>query len=334
MTRRERVLAAISHRETDIVPYYADFTRMERDKMIAYTGDAGFLDSFGNHIEWTNAMDFRTREKDDARYERDEFGVRWLVGDEDIGIAAECPLQRMTLEEYRFPVPDEQTIRAHISPLLHNGRDTFKMVNVGFTLYERAWSLRGIEELLADMVTDGDFVLELMDRITAYNLAVMEIALSCGDFDAFYTGDDWGQQRGLIMGRAHWERYIRPGIQRVFDYAKAHGKLTVHHACGDNRELLPVLADMGLDVYETFQPEIYDIRAVKKSLGGRMSFLGGVSTQTLLPTASPAQVRDTVREIMNVMRAGGGYIAAPTHAVPWDVPAENVMAMLEVFMNQ
>lgn len=334
MTHRERVLRAIKHEETDFIPYKADFTNKELEKMIAFTGNPDFLQSFGNHVEWTNATDFRRRETEDSRYERDEFGVRWLVDDEDIGVTADCPLAHMELKDYVFPIPDESAIRAHLMPMLQNGRDTFKMVNVGFTLYERAWTLRGIEDILMDMVADAETVTQLMDQITRYNLAVMEIALSCGDFDAFYTGDDWGQQQGLIMGRKHWEHFIRPGMQRLFDYAKEHGKITVHHACGDNRELLPVLADMGLDVYETFQPEIYDIRAVKKSLGSRLTFMGGISTQALLPMGTPQQVKDTTREIMQIMRSGGGYIAAPTHAVPWDVPAENVLAMLEVFQQQ
>jgi uroporphyrinogen decarboxylase len=334
MTERERVICAIQHRETDIIPYYADFTGNALNRIIEYTGNSNFKTSFGSHIEWINATDFRERDRSDPNYELDEFGVRWLVRDEDIGIAIDCPLQRMELADYQFPVPDESRIRSHVLPLITNGRDTFKMVNVGFTLYERAWSLRGIEDLLADMILKDDVLIELMDKITAYNLAVMEIALSCGDFDAFYTGDDWGQQRGLIMGRAHWEKFIRPGIQKVFDYAKAHGKYTVHHACGDISELLPVLADMGLDVYETFQPEIYNIEAIKKSLGERITFLGGISTQTLLPYATPGEVRNTIKESMDTMRLHGGYIAAPTHAVPGDVPPENVMAMIEVFQNQ
>ena len=334
MDRRERVIAAIQHKDTDIVPYWADFTGIEEEKMIKYTGNPDFVNSFGKHIDYTTTMDFRYKDPKDNDYEYDEFGSRWYVGKEDIGIVVGCPLKDKALWEYDFPEPDESKIRANIESMLNNGRDTFKMVNIGFTMYERAWALRGIEDVLCDMVAEPEFLEGLMKKITDYDLACMEIAMTCGDFDAFESGDDWGQQRGLIMGRPHWEHYIRPGMQRIFDYAHEHGKFIIHHACGDNNELLGPLTEMGLDVYETFQPEVYDIVTIKKTLGDRLAFLGGISTQALLPVATPDVVKSETRRIMEIMSVSGGYIAAPTHAVPWDVPEENVMAMLDVFMNQ
>ena len=91
---------------------------------------------------------------------------------------------------------------------------------------------------------------------------------------------------------------------------------------------------MGLDCYQTFQPEIYDIQQVKSTLGQRLSFWGGISTQRLLPFAEPDVVQKETARILNILGKNGGYIAAPTHAVPGDVPPENIMAMLEVFAHQ
>ena len=91
---------------------------------------------------------------------------------------------------------------------------------------------------------------------------------------------------------------------------------------------------MGLDCYQTFQPEIYDIQQVKNTLGQRLSFWGGISTQRLLPFAEPDEIQKETVRILNILGKNGGYIAAPTHAVPGDVPPENIMAMLEVFAHQ
>jgi len=41
-----------------------------------------------------------------------------------------------------------------------------------------------------------------------------------------------------------------------------------------------------------------------------------------------------VRDMIATMRPGGGYIAAPTHAIPGDVPPENIVAMVEAMKGE
>ena len=69
-------------------------------------------------------------------------------------------------------------------------------------------------------------------------------------------------------------------------------------------------------------------------MGDKLTIWGGISTQRLLPVGTPQEVADTTRRTMDIMGKGGGYIAAPTHAMPGDIPVENVLAMLDVFRNQ
>lgn len=76
------------------------------------------------------------------------------------------------------------------------------------------------------------------------------------------------------------------------------------------------------------------MEAVKREFGRDLAFWGGISTQQLLPYAMPERVKEETRRMIDVMGKEGGYIVAPTHAVPADVPPENILAMLEVFENQ
>ncbi len=94
------------------------------------------------------------------------------------------------------------------------------------------------------------------------------------------------------------------------------------------------LIEIGLDCYQTFQPEIYNIEKIKKEFGNDLCFWGGISTQRLLPYETPEVVKSETRRIMEIMSKGWGYIAAHTHAIPLDVPPRNVLAMLEAFKNQ
>ena len=92
---------------------------------------------------------------------------------------------------------------------------------IGFSLYERAWSLRGIESFLLDMVEHPDFAHELLDRICEFNLALIEQACRY-PIDNVRFGDDWGSQRGLIMGPARWREFIKPRFARMVQAAVRH----------------------------------------------------------------------------------------------------------------
>ena len=123
-------------------------------------------------------------------------------------------------------------------------------------------------------------------------------------------------------------------MARLYEKVKASGKYVFQHSCGDCNEILPDLIEIWLDCYQTFQPEIYDLAKVKKLYGDKLTFWGGVSTQQCLPYATTDEVQAETVRVIKIMRKSGGIIIAPTHAVPFDVPPENILAMIEVFKNQ
>lgn len=106
------------------------------------------------------------------------------------------------------------------------------------------------------------------------------------------------------------------------------------HSCGDVSEVFPDLVELGMDIYNTFQPEVYDVAEMKRLYGSRVTFYGGVSTQRLLPYTTPDEVRAETKRLMKVLGKGGGYIVAPTHAIPDDVPTANILAFLDAVRNQ
>ena len=97
------------------------------------------------------------------------------------------------------------------------------------------------------------------------------------------------------------------------------------------QEVFPQLIDAGLDCFNPFQPEVMDIHAIKKKYHGRLAFHGGLSIQRVLPFGTPDQVRAETKRLLNDIGRGGGYILAPSHAVPADVPLENIDALLGAF---
>ncbi|MFO7636707.1 MAG: uroporphyrinogen decarboxylase family protein [Clostridia bacterium] len=335
MQKKQRVTNAFSHRESDIIPYSVDFTILEKEKLDRYFGDPSFEKGIGNHIhcaEWTPEQ---TEVPGNPGHFRDFFGVVWNKSgpDKDIGVVDTPLIRNPDMGEYAFPRVDYDALDRFYRQQLEENNDKFIISSFGFSLFERAWTLRGMENLLSDMVLEPDFTHALFEAICSFNLNVINFSLEY-PFDGIYFGDDWGQQRGLIMGPALWREYIKPYLKRMYAPCKEKGRFIAQHSCGDIHEIFPDVIDIGLDCYNTFQPEIYDIGQIKKEYGRDLSFWGAISTQTLLPFATPEKVRSETARIMEILGKDGGYVAAPTHAVPYDVPCENVEAMLDVFRNQ
>ena len=335
MNKRDRVLMAIKHQATDIVPYQVDFTQQSHDRVAAWLHDEHFTDQIDNHITSAYYSGWMIEQQPGSGYWRDDFGVLWNKNgaDKDIGVIDGLVIPEPDLGTYRFPELDEARLRDAYSALTSSDTDTFRFGAIGFSMYERAWTLRGMENLLTDMILEPDFVDALLDAITEYNMRIIDIALEY-PIDGFHFGDDWGQQHGMIMGPDYWRRFIKPRMARMYARVKAAGKPVSQHSCGDIHEIFPDLIDIGLDVYQTVQPEIYDLKNLKQNFGHDLTFWGCISTQRLLPYATPVEVRRVTRETIRLMGAGGGYVAAPTHAVPGDVPPENIMAMLEAMREQ
>lgn len=332
MTNKERVLAAIHFRDPDYTPHFVDFTTQMYEKMIRYTGNPDYIKTVNNHVTMTILNAPQTEVK--PGYFRDEFGVVWnkTGADKDIGVIDNILLQEPEdLDSFQFPPVDEQRIRAQLQELQDSDPDNFRIAAIGFTIFERAWTLRGMEDLLCDMILDPDFVNALFDKITDHLMQILDIALEY-DFDCFHFGDDWGQQRGLIMGPQMWRTYIKPRMAKLYAKVHAAGKYVSQHSCGDLREVLEELHEIGLNIYQTFQPEIYGYDYAEK-LYGKITIWGGLSTQQALPCKTPEEIQEILKDMMAHF-PHGGLIAAPTHSVPGDVPPENIEAMIQVFKNQ
>ncbi|MEI6385689.1 MAG: uroporphyrinogen decarboxylase family protein [Spirochaetota bacterium] len=326
MTARELVLESLAHRRPAVLPFQLDLTDDVRDRLALHFNDAGFEDKLGSALaQERNELLVHL----DPTHLRDMFGVTWTREQKgDFGVVQDYILKEPAFGDYRFPLPDEASIREKCERLVARRDRQFTMYIIGFSLFERAWSLRGMEDVLVDFIINPGFADELLDRIVDYNLAVVDLVADY-PIDSVFFGDDWGQQKGLIMGPEHWRRFIKPRLQRMYAHVRAKGMIVAQHSCGDVSEVFEDMVAAGMEIYNTFQPEVYDIAKMKQLYGSRVTFYGGVSTQRLLPYASPAEVRAETERLMGVLGTDGGYIVAPTHAIPDDVPTENILAFLD-----
>jgi uroporphyrinogen decarboxylase len=327
-------MATLNHKQPDVIPYNIGFTQKAHAKMAEYYGHPQFSQKLGNCLITLGCEPPGSWKEVRTDIWQDQFGVQWDRSiDKDIGIVCNRMITSDNINDYEFPDPDDPRRYNNYPDVIETNRDGFILSNLGFSLFERAWTLAGMEELLMMMGTDPGFVHDLLDRILAYNMRIIENACSY-EIDAMMFGDDWGQQYGLIMGPELWREFIKPRIKKMYGLVKSKDKFVFIHSCGKVDEVFPDLIDCGLNVFNPFQPEVMDVFEIKRKYGDTLSFYGGISTQKTLPYGTVQQVKDEVKRLLDFIGKDGGYISSPAHAIPADAKAENIAAMIEVLQNQ
>ena len=188
---------------------------------------------------------------------------------------------------------------------------------------------------MMDCVAEPDFFAEVLDRLTDLYLAQVE---QCADVDAdaIMFGDDWGEQRGVMIGPERWREFMKPRYAKIYEAAHAQGKVTISHCCGSVADIMPDIIEIGLDVLESVQPEAagmnpYDLKA---RWGDKITFWGCLGSQSTIPFGTPAGIHEEVGRLKREMGAGGGYILAPAKALQPETPTENAAAVYEAFISR
>ncbi len=332
MTKREIIRSVLEGRKPPYVPWSYGFTKEARAKLQEHYAPFELEDALQNHfVKLGSDIGFFTDLGNDKVM--DVFGVVWDRSiDKDIGNVEGCVLRLPALEHYTFPDPLDRRFFADIPERIAKYGDRFRVFQIGFSLYERAWTLRGMQNLLMDFHDHPGFVRELLNTIADYNIAQVKEAMKY-DLDAVYFGDDWGQQRGLQMGPKLWREFIYPVLKRMYRAVHEGGRYVFIHSCGDVDELFDDLITIGVNCFNPFQPEVMDVPALLNKYRGRLTFHGGLSTQKTLPFGTVEQVRAETCLLLEMGREGS-YIFTPAHDVEGDVPLENMLAFIELVQGQ
>jgi len=331
-SKREVVRMVLEHGVPPYVPWSFGFTAEAREKLVDHYGDVDLGVILHDHLVRLGNDIGMFEDLGNDRF-RDAFGVVWDRSvDRDIGIVETRVLPEPDLAGYEFPDPLDERCFADIPDKLNRHGDRYRVYQLGFSLYERAWTMRGMAELMMDFHDHPDFVRDLLEAIVDYNITQIRHALSF-DIDAVYFGDDWGQQLGLQMGPGLWREFIYPVLKRMYGVVREVGKPVFIHSCGKVEELFDDLIGIGVSCFNPFQPEVMEVRSLLPQYRGRLSFHGGLSTQQTLPHGTVEEVRAETEMLLELGREGN-YILAPAHAVEGDVPLENMLAFIDVALSQ
>lgn len=332
MTPRERIVAAIEHRETDYVPYVIPIDPEVVGRLDEHFGSESWRERIESFVQ-TLGVSWGSEHEPPGPW-TDAFGVIW---EDAPGAGAwhsvEVPLKEPTLEGYDFPELLGDAELDAMRERLSGEWERYRLVGLGMLFFERAWALRGMENILMDFCLHPQFAHELFERLMQLHLDLIERVADL-PIDGIRFGDDFGGQRGLIMGTRAWREFLKPRLERMYGLAREKGFHVWIHSCGDNEPIMDDLIEIGVDVFNPFQPEAQDVYAMNERWGEQITFEGGIGTQELLPRGTPEQIRAEIRRLCAEIGRGGGFIISPTKPILPDVPTENAVACVEEILAQ
>ncbi len=199
---------------------------------------------------------------------------------------------------------------------------------------ERAFAMQGMEQFLTNLALEPDFAEALLRKIAELCKQLMGHFLrELGDnVDIIKIGDDLGTEESLLMSPAMYRRILKPIHADYIAFIRERTKAKVFfHSDGDVFDLLDDFAEIGVDIVNPIQASgrMANLAAIKERYGTRLTFCGGIDTQRVLPRGTPDDVRQEVRRVVEQLAPGGGYMLAAVHTIMDEVPAENVLAMVD-----
>jgi len=194
--------------------------------------------------------------------------------------------------------------------------------------------LLGMENVFYKMYDQPAVVDAVLGHIVDYYYEVSRATFQAADgaIDIFFIGNDFGTQNGPVMSEKLFRRFILPHLRRLIDLGHSFDLPVLLHCCGGYAPLIPSLIEAGLDWIQALQPSCrgMDPAGLKERFGAHILLMGCIDTQQVLIEGNPELVRQKTRQVLEIMKPGGGYIASPSHdyVLP-ETPVQNVIALYE-----
>jgi uroporphyrinogen decarboxylase len=292
MSHRQRLRAALDHREPDRIPVdfgtggntspvpevYAELCRLygiecelnlvPHMMRLAKVDERILTDlDIDTRPIYMNPAPFTIRPCSEPGFFYDEWGVKWMEYLSN-GVVyrevVENPLEHAMiadLESYPWwPDPTDpvryQGLREKAEWMYSNTDFALIGCPAFNSVWERAYILCGFTRMLSALIEDVEFVHAVFRKITNIICASLEIFLNrAGPYiDVVKIGDDLGGQDNCLMSPITYRKTIMPYHQEIFRLIKQRSRAKVFlHTCGAITKLLPDLIDAGVEILNPVQ---------------------------------------------------------------------------------
>ena len=267
MKPRDRVITALNRNIPDRVPFQATFSPEFAERLREYYGIKSDTPHDPHSSRWNGyeleklmgqdalqvGIGWFTNYYLDSEDYIDEWGIHWTTdpyttkyGTGLYTNIADGPLYDSSkISDYKAPDPHESRLYQTLERLINEEQSDYYVIGrVHTTIYETAWALRGMDNLLCDMALDPDLANSVLDIPFNYHLGVVKEIAKRGA-DMIWLGDDMGAQDSMIISPDMWREYFKPRMATIIAEAKKIKPdiCMAYHTDGYNTPIIPDLTN-------------------------------------------------------------------------------------------
>jgi hypothetical protein len=230
-----------------------------------------------------------------------------------------------------FPNPNYHGLITNNAP---PDTGTYRVGHWWYWLFERLWSIRGMQNALCDFYENGDELHHLFRALTDfYKTAVSRGKYELG-LDAIWTSDDIGMQTSSFFSIDVFREFFKPYYKELIDHVHNLGMHFWLHACGNIKLFIPDLIEIGLDVLHPIQKYTMDEKEIAAKFGKGICIWGGMDVQRTIPYGTADEVRKEVRFMFDTYyRKDGRFMLTAGNGMTKDTPLESLIALLDEALN-
>jgi uroporphyrinogen decarboxylase len=185
----------------------------------------------------------------------------------------------------------------------------------------------GMNDFMMACYEDRSFIEEMLEESTEYWVQMSRAIIEAG-VDFIWPADDIAFKTGLFLPIKLMKEIWVPRMKRIIEPALEAGIPVLFHSDGKIDEIIEDLIDIGVDCINPLDPYGVNYREYKKKYGDRLALAGNIDVEFPLSKGTPEDVVKDVREHMDIMKPGYGYIACSSHSIVNYIPYKNFIAMI------
>lgn len=200
-------------------------------------------------------------------------------------------------------------------------------------IFTAAWQLMGFETFCIASIDSPDLIQNMMDRLGAETMRLLERVLEFDCVGAVCLQDDIAYSSGLMISPKQLRQCFFPWLQRAAELTHAYNRPLLYHTDGDVSRVLDDIVAAGVDALHPIEPKCMDIVAVKQRYGDRLALIGNVDLGYTLTRGTPQEVAEEVQFLIKNLAPGGGYLLSSANSITNYVPLENYQALLKTALD-
>jgi uroporphyrinogen decarboxylase len=186
-----------------------------------------------------------------------------------------------------------------------------------FGPFELMQRLVGHETLLYAMAADPEWVRDMVDTYTEWNIGHWEVLFAEGGIpQAMWIAEDLGYKGKPFMSPRMFDELLLPAFARMIEWLHERCVPVILHSCGYVEPLLPGLIEAGLDCLQALEVKAgMDLPHLFDRFGDALVWFGNVDIRVVEANDRDAVDAELRSKILPVLRGGGRCLLHSDHSI-------------------